>query len=984
MNAIGSGRTAAGYAGLVGLIGLAVGLAVLTGWLLGIATLTTVVPGWPAMTPLTALTITLCAASLTLFSVDVRLPAMSCAALALVLTLTRLTAYLLRWDAGLDGLGLEQHAAIHELRIGLMSPGTALGFALIASTLLLSRRLRWARVYQILALLAMLTAWLGFARYLFGGIPLLPFSQMAIHTAIMLMLLATGVVALRRDTGLFMLLTDAGPSGDSARRLLPAALLVPLAAGALALAAYHAGSLGVEQSFSLFALSSVLVLAMLVWIDAAQLARADAGRQQAQMALAASEERTRLIIENALDAVITIDRSDAITGWSGQAEVLFGWTASEAVGRTLAEMIIPGRYRLDHQRGMEHYLATGEGPVLNRRIELSALRRDQTEFPVEIAITPIRLGDSIGFSAFVRDITERKRAEERLRTQSERLSLLDRSTRAIAERQDVHSIFQVAIRSLEDHLPIDFGCICLYEPAAQTLEIACVGAKSRALALELALTEQARISVDRNGLGRSVNGELVYEPDIAGSPHPFTAAIARGGLRALVIAPLSVEKRVFGVLVAARRNPGSFASIDCEFLRQLSEHLALAGHQAQLHGSLQRAYDDLRRTQESVMQQERLRALGQMASGIAHDINNALSPAALYTQSLLERNPSLNAQAREQLTVIQRAIEGVGHTVARMRMFYRPREDQLALAAVDLNALLDQVAELTRARWSSIPQERGIVIELKCEFANALPPVMGAENEIRDALTNLVLNAVDAMPEGGTLTLRTRIDPTHRAGSPPSVVVEVCDTGAGMSESVRAHCLEPFFTTKGERGTGLGLAMVYGMVQRHSADIGIDSEPGRGTTMRINFTAASPVDRLPVTAPPIQTAPLRVLLIDDDPLILRSLRDVLESDGHAVTSAEGGQKGIDECLSAHQRGEPFSVVITDLGMPNVDGRTVAATIKASAPDMPIFLLTGWGQRLQSEGALPQHIDRILSKPPRLSEVRAALAELATRPASPGI
>jgi signal transduction histidine kinase len=218
----------------------------------------------------------------------------------------------------------------------------------------------------------------------------------------------------------------------------------------------------------------------------------------------------------------------------------------------------------------------------------------------------------------------------------------------------------------------------------------------------------------------------------------------------------------------------------------------------------------------------------------------------------LERDHSLSKEAREYLAVIQRAIDDVAHTVARMRMFYRPRETELTLFPVDLNLLVQQIAELTRARWSDIPQERGIVIELKSELAPDLPPVMGAENEIRDALTNLVFNAVDAMPEGGTLTLRSR------AGAPGTlrrdessttpVSVEVTDTGIGMSEAVRSRCLEPFYTTKGERGTGLGLAMVYGMVQRHSADLEIDSKLGSGTTVRLIFPATPPLPAVPQVA----------------------------------------------------------------------------------------------------------------------------------------
>jgi signal transduction histidine kinase/ActR/RegA family two-component response regulator len=434
----------------------------------------------------------------------------------------------------------------------------------------------------------------------------------------------------------------------------------------------------------------------------------------------------------------------------------------------------------------------------------------------------------------------------------------------------------------------------------------------------------------------------------------------------MVAAPLLIESRVFGVLIAARPEAHSFISGECEFLRQVSEHVALAAHQAQLYSALQQAYDDLRQTQKAVMQQERLLALGQMASGIAHDINNAISPVALYTESLLEREPGLSPRARSHLETIQRAIDDVALTVARMREFYRQRGPQLMLLPLDMNALVRQVVDLTRARWSDMAQQRGIAIEMRIELAPELPAIMGADNEIREALTNLIFNAVDAMPDGGPLTLRTQVVRQF-------VQVEVIDAGIGMDEDTRRKCLEPFFTTKGERGTGLGLAMVYGAMQRHSADIEIESAVGRGTTLRLSFAIPTTPAVEVVVTPASAVPPLRILVVDDDPLVLQSLRDTLEAEGHGVTTADGGQAGIDAFLAAQAQGNTFPVVITDLGMPYVDGRKVSSAVKTAASGTIILLLTGWGQRLIAEGDIPPQVDRVLSKPPKLRELREALA-----------
>jgi signal transduction histidine kinase/ActR/RegA family two-component response regulator len=583
--------------------------------------------------------------------------------------------------------------------------------------------------------------------------------------------------------------------------------------------------------------------------------------------------------------------------------------------------------------------------------------------------------------AFNHMLTQIQDQHVKLNTQLASLHLLQHITRAIGERQDIQSVFGVVLQSLEDSLPIDFGCVCFYDAAAQILTVSMVGPRSAAFAPALRLTEHEEVPLGQNGLSRCVAGELVHEPDVREVDAAFPQRFAGAGLHSLVIAPLLVENRVSGVLVAARREAHAFQSSDCEFLRQLSEHVALASHQTQLYNALQQAYDDLRQTQHTVMQQERLRALGQMASGIAHDINNAISPVSLYTESLLEREPNLSERARSYLTTIQRAIDDVAATVARMREFYRQREPQLELALINVNRIVEQVVELTHARWSDLPQQRGAVIELRQELAETAPEIMGAEGEIRDALTNLIFNAVDAMPDGGTLTIRTLVGESQPSDDDAStfqqVSIEVCDTGIGMDDETRRRCLEPFFTTKGERGTGLGLAMVYGMVQRHSAELSIDSEPTKGTTFRLTFPAYTPAFTATVRIPAAVFAQrLRILLIDDDPLLIKSLQDTLEADGHVIAAANGGQTGIDTFVAATAKnGKPFEVVITDLGMPYVDGRKVAAAIKTASPRTPVIMLTGWGQRLVAENEIPPHVDIVLSKPPRLHELRSALAEV---------
>jgi PAS domain S-box-containing protein len=690
--------------------------------------------------------------------------------------------------------------------------------------------------------------------------------------------------------------------------------------------------------------------------------------EQANESLRKSERRFRAMIEHGSDSIAMIDDHSRIIYLSPAVTNVEGYQPEELLGRLGTDFTHPDDLPVVGA-AVEKLLAHPGKPI-----SLIWRRRHKDGRWIWLEGVATNMLDDPSVGAIVtnyRDITERLEHESRLAEQMRRLALMARVTRAIGERQDLRSIFQVVVRSIEEELPVDFCLIGLYQVGENRLTVSCVGARTEPVASGLDMVEGTLIPIDENGLSRCVQGQLVYEPSITGSPFPFPKRLASVGMSSLVIAPLLVESQVFGVLVAARREANAFSSGECEFVRQAMEHAALAAHQAQLYAALQQAYDDLRTSQQQIMQQERLRALGQMASGIAHDINNAISPVALYTEALLEREPNLTERGRSQLEIIQRAVDDIAQTVARMGEFYRLREPQLTLIPVDLNKLVGQVIDLTRARWSDMAQQRGAAIEMRTELDPHLPTIAGVESQIRDALVNLVFNAVDAMPEGGPITIRTHL----AIGSRDRIaLLEVQDSGIGMDEDTRRRCLEPFFTTKGTRGTGLGLAMVYGVAQRHGASLEIESEPGKGTLIRMSFAiaaAASTVTAGQHLQPP---GPMRILVIDDDPLLLKSLRDTLEVDGHDVTTANGGQAGIEAFVESHAEGRPFPVVITDLGMPHVDGRKVASTVKASVPSTRVLMLTGWGRRLVAEGDVPPGVDQILSKPPKLLELRAALAK----------
>lgn len=939
-------------------------------------------PGWATMSALTGACFVLLGTSLLLLAViDLRRVrdrssdnrvlgggAYALAAMAATLALIRLGDHLMGWQLGLDGLGLAgASAGAPGVPPARMALATSLGTTLLAGAQLLAARRRPSPKSQWLALAGLLIGWLGLSSHIYGGQPLLPYAAMAWPTALGLAMLGVGMLCARSDSVFVTLMRADTAGGAVVRRLLPVALLVPLVLGWLRLQAQYAGWVGTESGLSLFALANVVVSGSLVWFSGRWLDSTDRQSREATAHKLASQRLLQAIVDNSAAVIYAKDLDGRYLLVNRlfldilhlRQDTVLGKTDLDLFDASVAEAF----------RAMDRRVAEAGRPLVE---EESAPQDDYPHTYLSVKC-PLRDADDhiVGVFGISTDISERRAAQVRLEAQLERLRLLDQITRSIGEHQDLLSIYQVAIRSLEDRLPVDFCCICRYDPADHALTVIRVGAKSRPLALTLTMDENAAIAIDENGLSRCVQGQLVHEPDIRALPFPFPRRLAGGGLSALVVAPLRSESRVFGVLVAARSAPDSFSSTDCEFLGQLSAHVALAARQAELHDALQGAYDDLRRSQQGLLAQERLRALGQMASGIAHDINNAISPIVLYTESLLEREPALSERGRANLQTIARAIDDVAATVARLREFYRQRESPADQRPLDLNETVRHVVELTRARWQDMPQQRGAVVTPIVELAPDLPNVRGAEAELREALINLVFNAIDAMPEGGTLTLRT----LTREGDALPVVLEVRDTGIGMDEATRQRCLEPFFTTKGERGTGLGLAMVYGTAQRHGAEIEIDSSPGRGTAVRLVFATAGRSVQAASSPAAMPIRPLRILLIDDDPVVLNSLGDTLGHDGHAVVTASGGQAGIDSVLEALAAGRPFDAVITDLGMPYVDGRRVAAAVKQANAATPVIMLTGWGRRLAVDGDLPPHIDLMLPKPPKLQALRAALAHV---------
>jgi GAF domain-containing protein len=427
--------------------------------------------------------------------------------------------------------------------------------------------------------------------------------------------------------------------------------------------------------------------------------------------------------------------------------------------------------------------------------------------------------------------------------------------------------------------------------------------------------------------------------------------------------PMRAGDSVIGVL-AIRSRERPFVVADERLLTSIAHLAALALRNAGLFEERTRAYSELAAAQDQLVRTEKLRALGEMASGVAHDFNNLLASILGRAQLTLQRLQ--DPQLRKWVQVIERAALDGAQTVRRLQEFTRIRRDQ-PFVAVDLNEVIRGALEITQSRWREETRSRGVAVDVRTSLTT-VPGVAGDPAELREAMTNLILNAVDAMPQGGTLTLTTAVESGE-------VVVTVADSGVGIPEAIRGKIFDPFFTTKGPQGTGLGLSMTYGILSRHGARITVESREGQGSVFRLTFPPGEAHD---VEGPaPAEPAPpgvsLRCLVVDDEEQVGTVLGDILKTGGHRVVVLSDGGEAIERF-----RAEPFDVVFTDLAMPRVSGWQIAQAVKEIAPTVPVILVTGFGVELSAEERRAQGVDLVLVKPLRISEVLDVVARAGRR------
>jgi len=386
------------------------------------------------------------------------------------------------------------------------------------------------------------------------------------------------------------------------------------------------------------------------------------------------------------------------------------------------------------------------------------------------------------------------------------------------------------------------------------------------------------------------------------------------------------------------------------------------------HRILENTYEELRSAHEQLLRQERLKLLGEMAGGVAHDFNNSLASIQGLAETMLMYPEVLNdaVQVEEFLEMIRTAAEDAANVVKRLGEFYRERGAPSQIEPIDLNALVEQTLNLTQAKWKALTRSRGVQVEVLRDFCPEAT-TLGHAAELRQALTNLIFNAVDAMPEGGTLTLRT-----HTCVEGQVVCLEVQDSGIGMDAETRDHCMDPFFTTKGEQGTGLGLAMVYGILRRHEAMLEVESQLGVGTTFRLCFPRShgSLTPKAEGAASASRGRSLKILLAEDDPLLRRVLVKFLRTEGHQVQEVDNGL----EAQQSLQSTLP-DVMILSRSLAGLTGLQLCQQILERYPQLPLILVSGL---LKAEP--PPGVRQVISKPFSLRVLQQAIHQATTQKA----
>jgi len=625
--------------------------------------------------------------------------------------------------------------------------------------------------------------------------------------------------------------------------------------------------------------------------------------KRAERALRESEQRYRLLADNVTDVISITDLNLQLIYVSPSIKRLLGFSVEEAMAETMECFLTPASLDAAMEALAEEIAKRNQEQkdlLWTRTLEMEMTCKDGSTVWTENIVSPLHDQNSkvIGIVAVTRDIRERKRAEVALRESEEKLRrFMDSAT-------DFFTIWDSELNL------IDLNVASLNYPSIRN----------------------PNGSTKEDYIGRNI---LDLDPDIKerGRYDQYLEVIRTGE-------PLFIED------VVRRPKIGDV---------YLSVRAFKVGDGL---GLLTMDMTDRKRADDAIRQAEKLRALGEMAGGVAHDFNNILS--VVLGRAQLALADIKDEKARRSIEIIEQTALDAAAMVRRLREVAVVKGER-SFDEIDLNKLIEDAVQMVESRRLELKETAGVTIEIYSE-RNEVAPAAGDAAELREALVNILFNAMDAMPEGGNITMESRQEDS-------SVVLSVSDTGTGIPEEIREKLFDPFFSTKASKGSGLGLSVTMGIITKHGGSIDVESTQGEGTTFHIRLPMANCVAErsCPKSKPPILKRS-RILLVDDDPEVSDIIGLTLEHLGHRVTVVTSGR----EALSAFKKND-YGLVITDLGMPDVSGLDVARAVKATKPTTPVLLITGWGVHLDPEQM--REIDSVIEKPFGKDALLAQMAEL---------
>jgi len=638
-----------------------------------------------------------------------------------------------------------------------------------------------------------------------------------------------------------------------------------------------------------------------------------------QAQLRESEARTAGLMHGALDAIVVADERGCITAFNPAAERLFGHVSAKVIGKQVADLVVPEGSRDAHRAGMRRLQATGEGPILNRRIETDALRADGTTFPVELTIVPTKRGESRVFTAYLRDITQLRVATEALRVSEARFRHLFTS-----------GIIGIIITDTSG---------AIYEANDAFLRV--IGYSREEL--NGGRISWAEITPQK---WRSTDEAAIAELARTGAAGPWEKEYIRkdGSIASVIVGVALVEagRSVAFVLdLSAQRQAESAKS-----------HALAAAHEAE------RA---LRIAEEQLRQSQKMEAIGVFAGSIAHDFNNLLS-VILSAAEMLRDDLEPEHRTHEELNDIERA--GLRGAELTHQLLAFSRRQLLQTRAVDLRSIVAGTGKM-------LERVIGEDIELLLKIGNASATVLVDAGQIEQVLMNLVVNARDAMPRGGVLTIETSTleldlyEASQRFGGTAGryVALSVRDTGTGIDRETQARVFEPFFTTKERgKGTGLGLSTVYGIVKQSGGHISVESEPGSGAvfTVFLPWIDAEPEPNSANHRVPSDTIGSESLLVvEDDAEVRRLAATVLRRQGYSVVEAGSAEQALELC---QDRSFTIDLLLTDIVLPRMNGPELWKQLSGLRPELRVLFMSGYADdAIVRHGALAS-TNPIVKKP----------------------